>query len=87
MLVEGCIRLIPGVLGQPKSLLDESFSDNLLEHPHFTKPRMWEDIKKKKHEVPDILLSGNHEKIEKWRQEESIKKTKLARPDLYNKRK
>ena len=87
VLVEGCIRLIPGVLGQPKSLLDESFSDNLLEHPHFTKPRMWEDIKKKKHEVPDILLSGNHEKIEKWRQEESIKKTKLARPDLYNKRK
>ena len=87
VLVEGCIRLIPGVLGQPKSLLDESFTNNLLEHPHFTRPQVWEDASNEKHEVPEVLLSGHHEKIKKWRYEQSIKKTKLVRPDLYKKRK
>ena len=65
VLVEGCIRLIPGVLGQPQSLLEESFSDNLLEYPHYTRPRVWEDKQGKKHEVPDVLTSGHHEKIDK----------------------
>jgi tRNA (guanine37-N1)-methyltransferase len=87
VLVEGCIRLIPGVLGQPKSLLEESFSNNLLEHPHFTRPQVWKDAKKNNHEVPEVLISGHHEKIKEWRHKQSVKKTKLIRPDLLNKNK
>ena len=83
VLVEGCIRLIPGVLGQPESLLQESFSENLLEYPHFTRPRVWADSKQKKHEVPEVLTSGNHKKIEEWRYKQSVEKTKSIRPDLY----
>ena len=85
VLVEGCIRLIPGVLGQPQSLLEESFSNNLLEYPHYTRPQTWEDIQGNKHEVPDVLTSGHHEKIDKWRKEKSVEKTKELRPDLYKK--
>ena len=87
VLVEGCIRLIPGVLGQPKSLLEESFSNNLLEHPQFTRPQVWKDVKNNKHEVPEVLISGHHEKIKEWRYKQSVEKTKLIRPDLYNKKK
>ena len=87
VLVEGCIRLLPGVLGQPESLLEESFSDNLLEYPHYTRPQVWRDAQNKSHEVPDILLSGHHEKIKQWRTEKSIEKTKLNRPDLLEKKK
>ena len=87
VLVEGCIRLIPGVLGQPKSLLEESFSNNLLEHPQFTRPQVWWDAKNNSHEVPEVLISGHHEKIKKWRYKQSVEKTKLIRPDLYNKKK
>ena len=86
VLVEGCIRLIPGVLGQPKSLLEESFSNNLLEHPQFTRPQVWKDAKNNNHEVPEVLISGHHEKIKEWRYKKSVEKTKLIRPDLYNKK-
>ena len=82
VLLEGCIRLIPGVLGHPQSLLEESFSNNLLEYPHYTRPRVWEDKTGEKHEVPDVLTSGHHEKIETWRKNKAIEKTKLLRPDL-----
>tara|TARA_Y100001970_G_scaffold3704_1_gene4273 strand:- start:15845 stop:16561 length:717 start_codon:yes stop_codon:yes gene_type:complete len=82
VLVEGCIRLIPGVLGQPNSLLEESFSNNLLEYPHYTRPKVWQDIEGNKHEVPNVLISGNHEKIKEWRKNKSINKTKFIRPDL-----
>jgi len=87
VLVEGCIRLIPGVLGQPKSLLEESFSNNLLEHPQFTRPQVWKDAKNNNHEAPEVLISGHHEKIKEWRYKKSVEKTKLIRPDLYNKKK
>ena len=86
VLLEGCIRLIPGVLGQPESLLEESFSNNLLEYPQYTRPKVWEDTKKVLHEVPEVLTSGNHEKIKEWRYKEAIKKTKVKRPDLYIKK-
>ena len=86
VLVEGCIRLIPGVLGDPKSLLEESFSDNLLEHPQYTRPKIWLDAQGKNHEVPEILLSGHHENIKKWRFEKSFEKTKFYRPDLLKKK-
>ena len=85
VLVEGCIRLVPGVLGHPQSLLEESFSDNMLEYPHYTRPRVWEDKKGNKHEVPEVLVSGHHEKIGRWRRDKAIEKTKNLRPDLLKK--
>ena len=85
VLVEGCIRLIPGVLGQPQSLLEESFSNDLLEYPQYTRPRVWEDNQGKKHEVPDVLISGHHAKIERWRKDKATNKTKNLRPDLLKK--
>ncbi len=85
VLVEGCIRLIPGVLGQPQSLLEESFSNNLLEYPHYTRPKVWEDMTGNKHEVPEVLVSGHHEKIGRWRKDKAIEKTKILRPDLLKK--
>tara|TARA_B100000575_G_scaffold292568_1_gene301336 strand:- start:1626 stop:2291 length:666 start_codon:yes stop_codon:yes gene_type:complete len=85
VLVEGCIRLIPGVLGQPQSLLEESFSNNLLEYPHYTRPKVWEDKKGNKHEAPDVLISGHHEKIGRWRRDKALERTKNLRPDLLKK--
>ena len=85
VLIEACIRLIPDVLGNKKSLINESFEDFLLEHPHYTKPAVWKNIA-----VPKVLRSGNHKMISEWRKKESIKKTKKIRPDLiklYNKSK
>jgi len=86
VLLEGCIRLIPGVLGQPESLLEESFSDNLLEYPQYTRPQIWEDTLGKKHDVPEVLTSGHHDNIKKWRLNKSVEKTKKIRPDLYVKK-
>ena len=59
VLVEGCIRLLPGVLGQPKSLLEESFSNDLLEYPHYTRPKVWRDTNNNNHEIPEVLISGH----------------------------
>ena len=83
VLLEGCIRLIPGVLGHPKSLLEESFSNNLLEYPHYTRPQVWVDSLGNKHGVPEVLTSGHHSNIKKWRLNKSIEKTKNIRPDMY----
>ena len=82
VLVEGCIRLLPGVLGHSESLLEESFSNNFLEYPHYTRPQVWRDTQNIDHEVPKILLSGHHAKIKQWRSNKSVEKTKLIRPDL-----
>ena len=86
VLLEGCIRLIPGVLGHPESLLEESFSNNLLEYPHYTRPKIWEDSLGKKHDVPEVLTSGHHNNIKKWRLDKSVEKTKKIRPDLFIKK-
>lgn len=86
VLLEGCIRLIPGVLGHPESLLEESFSNNLLEYPHYTRPKTWEDSLGNKYDVPEVLTSGHHSNIKKWRQDKSVEKTKKIRPDLYSKK-
>ncbi len=83
VLLEGCIRLIPGVLGHPESLLEESFSNNLLEYPHYTRPQVWVDSLGNKHGVPEVLTSGHHSNIKKWRLDKSIEKTKNIRPDMY----
>ena len=86
VLLEGCIRLIPGVLGHPESLLEESFSNDLLEYPHYTRPKTWEDSLGNKYDVPEVLTSGHHSNIKKWRQDKSVEKTKKIRPDLYRKK-
>ena len=86
-LVEGCVRLLPGVLGQSESLLEESFSGNLLEYPQYTRPQVWKDAQNKDHDVPEVLLSGHHEKIKEWRKNKSIQKTQLIRPDLLEQKK
>jgi tRNA (guanine37-N1)-methyltransferase len=77
VLADACLRLIPGVLGQPGSLAEESFEGGLLEYPQFTKPREWEG-----HAIPDVLLSGDHAKIAAWRRDEARRLTMERRPDL-----
>ena len=80
VVVDAVTRLIPGVLGKEESLVTESFEDNLLEAPSYTRPANFRGIK-----VPDVLLSGNHLAIKKWQNEESLKRTKKHRPDLLEK--
>lgn len=77
VVIDACVRLIPGVLGANESLTHESFENDLLEYPQFTRPRVWEG-----NTIPDILLSGDHAKIERWRREQSESLTRLRRPDL-----
>lgn len=76
-MIEAIVRLIPGVLGNHDSLQEESHSHGLLEYPSYTKPANWRGL-----EVPEVLLSGNHAAIAKWRIEQSIARTKARRPDL-----
>ena len=79
VLIDTISRLIPGVLGNIESSETESFNNGLLEYPQYTRPAEWNGQK-----VPDILLSGNHAKINEWRLSESVKRTKDKRPDLYD---
>ena len=85
VLVEGCVRLLPGVLGHAESILEESFAQNLLEYPQYTRPKVWVDKKGNNHHVPDILISGHHEKVKEWRKKKSVELTKKFRPDLLKK--
>ena len=80
VLIDAVVRLIPGVLGNSKSLVDESFERSLLEYPQYTKPKKWE-----KKDVPDVLLSGDHAKINDWRLRQSEDITRRRRPDLWKK--
>ncbi|HSA06573.1 MAG TPA: tRNA (guanosine(37)-N1)-methyltransferase TrmD [Candidatus Gastranaerophilales bacterium] len=77
-VIDAVTRLIPGALGKDESLREESFSEGLLEYPHYTRPYDFRGMK-----VPDILLSGNHQEIAKWRYEQALTRTKQKRPDLY----
>ncbi|MBI1869827.1 MAG: tRNA (guanosine(37)-N1)-methyltransferase TrmD [Chlamydiae bacterium] len=77
VVVDAIVRLVPEVLGNPDSLMTESFSMGLLEYPQYTRPRIFQD-----ESVPEILLTGDHQKIKKWRNEEAIKRTQQKRPDL-----
>jgi tRNA (guanine37-N1)-methyltransferase len=76
-MIEAIGRLIPGVVGNPESLVQESHEDGLLEYPSYTKPAVWRG-----HEVPPILLSGNHGAIAAWRHEQQLERTRRVRPDL-----
>ena len=77
VLIDACVRLLPGVVGASESLSDESFEAGLLEHPQYTKPREWEG-----RQIPEVLLSGDHKKIAAWRRQEAERLTAERRPDL-----
>lgn len=78
-IVDSVVRLLPGVLGNHASSVEDSFSTGLLEHPHYTRPATYNG-----HAVPSVLLSGNHGEIDKWRMEQSLKRTLERRPDLLD---
>ena len=79
VLIEACVRLAPGVLGNPASLQEESFgADGLLEHPQYTRPREWEGLS-----VPAVLTSGHHGDIARWRRAQREETTRERRPDLW----
>ena len=80
IVIDAAVRLIPGVLGNSDSLIDETFERNLLEYPQYTKPKKWENK-----DVPEVLLSGDHAKIKGWRLEQSKDITRRRRPDLWEK--
>jgi tRNA (guanine37-N1)-methyltransferase len=80
-LIDACVRLLPGVVGDQATLAEESFEDGLLEYPHYTRPQDWEG-----RPVPEVLLSGHHDRIRQWRQEQREKATRERRPDLWERR-
>lgn len=77
VLIDAVVRLVPGVLGSPESIFEDSFQEGLLEPPIYTKPAIFRGMK-----VPNVLLSGNHEKIRQWKLEQTLQKTRERRPDL-----
>jgi tRNA (guanine-N1)-methyltransferase len=76
-IINGLTRLLPGTLGDPGSLIDESHNSSLLEYPHYTRPQIFKDMK-----VPEVLISGNHNEIDLWRKEQMLKRTHQRRKDL-----
>ncbi len=78
VVVETVARLVPGVVGDERSLKEESFASELLEYPHYTRPQEYKGLR-----VPEILVSGDHKKIEEWKRREALKRTAKYRPDLY----
>ena len=81
VLIEAVARLLPGVLGNDESVIEESFTTGILDYPHYTRPECFENLR-----VPEVLLSGNHKKIAEWRQQQALKVTKERRPDLLETR-
>lgn len=78
VVIDACVRLLPGVVGERQSLAEESFAEGLLEYPHYTRPQDWRG-----RQVPEVLLSGHHERIRLWRHEQAERITKERRPDLW----
>ena len=78
VMIDAIARLVPGVLHNGESAVTESFDNGLLEYPQYSRPEVWHDKK-----VPEVLLSGNHAKVEEWRLKQSLKRTRQRRPDLY----
>ncbi len=77
-LIDACVRLLPGVLGSAETLEEESFTEDLLEYPHYTRPQSWQG-----RPVPEILVSGDHQRIRDWRRREAERLTRERRPDLW----
>lgn len=84
ILMDACIRLLPGVMGNTATTDEESFSNGLLEYPHYTRPATWESANGQSLDVPEVLTSGNHKRINDWREEQSLKLTQERRPDLLD---
>jgi tRNA (guanine37-N1)-methyltransferase len=78
-LIDACLRLLPGVVGKEESLADESFERGLLEYPHYTRPQEWRG-----RAVPEVLVSGHHERVRAWRREQAERVTRERRPDLWS---
>ncbi|MCY3827647.1 MAG: tRNA (guanosine(37)-N1)-methyltransferase TrmD [Rhodospirillaceae bacterium] len=78
VLIDACVRLLPGVVGDAQSLAEESFERGLLEHPHYTRPQTWNGMT-----VPEVLLSGHHARVAEWRLAQAEDITRLRRPDLW----
>jgi tRNA (guanine37-N1)-methyltransferase len=79
VLIDAIVRLLPGVIGSKASLASESHEDGLLEYPQYTKPRSWEG-----RDIPEVLLSGDHGRIDRWRQQQACDITRARRPDMWN---
>ncbi len=82
-LIDASVRLLPGVIGDPASLSEESFEGGLLEYPHYTRPTVWPDRNGQVRDVPDTLLSGDHQRIAAWRRAQAEEVTRQRRPDLW----
>jgi tRNA (guanine37-N1)-methyltransferase len=78
VVIDACVRLLPGVMGKEASGLEESFSEGLLEYPHYTRPQVWEG-----RTIPEVLTSGDHGKVAAWRRSQAEKLTSVRRPDLF----
>jgi len=82
-LIDACVRLLPGVMGNDETAGEESFERGLLEYPHYTRPAVWTDGQGGTRAVPEVLLSGHHEKVGAWRLAEAERITRARRPDLW----
>ncbi len=80
-LIDACVRLLPGVVGCAETLAEESFAEGLLEYPHYTRPQLWQG-----RAVPEVLVSGDHQKVRDWRRNEAERLTRERRPDLWQRR-
>jgi tRNA (guanine37-N1)-methyltransferase len=80
VVIDAVARLVPGVLGSDESSEDESFTTGLLEYPQYTRPAVWHG-----RAIPEILTSGNHEKVRQWRRKQALRRTRERRPDMYEK--
>jgi len=85
-VIDCCVRLLPGVMGEPLSAGEESFEDGLLEYPHYTRPAIWSDPDGTERRVPEVLVSGHHGKVAEWRMEQRQEITRQRRPDLWARR-
>lgn len=84
VLIDACVRLLPGVMGNAETSAEESFTDGLLEYPHYTRPALWRDAEERDWAVPEVLVSGHHEKVKAWRRAEAERLTRERRPDLWS---
>src|SRR6266700_2209051 len=77
-LIDACVRLLPGAVGRAETLAEESFAEGLLEYPHYTRPQLWQE-----RAVPEVLVSGDHQRVRAWRRDEAERLTRERRPDLW----
>jgi tRNA (guanine37-N1)-methyltransferase len=84
VLIDACVRLLPGVMGNVETPAEESFADGLLEYPHYTRPALWRDEDGREWAAPEVLVSGHHGKVKAWRRAEAERLTRERRPDLWS---